>query len=390
MNWTAARAPWKAGVAALALALVTALPGTAGAGERVTSGAIRPMTAVPAGFVANSITWLSPEHGWILGVEPCGKAKCTEVVSTTDGGGVWRTLGSIDAPVPNTSSADPGVTEVRFATPELGFAFTPDLYETHTGGRTWTAATIPGGGHQVLALATSSAGAFAVVSPCAVHKLCSKPLTFWRTTNGRSWIESSLDLPTSLDADVSAFGQTVYVLDSRNGEVDSQPKVDHLYASTDGGVKFAARPDPCDVSEYLFLTSVDASSATDVALLCYGNPGFSESLKTAYRSTDTGLVDRAAGTLGYPGLGGQIALSPAGDLAVASVSDGSFIYVNDTHSTTWTLVIGYSDGGAGWNDLTYVSGSEAWIVYAPADGFGDVGKVLVTHDAGLVWSAAAL
>jgi hypothetical protein len=57
---------------------------------------------------------------------------------------------------------------------------------------------------------------------------------------------------------------------------------------------------------------------------------------------------RYAGMMGANGYQSQLAVSRSGDLAVASVSDGSFIYINNTRGgTTWTTVWASSDGGAG-------------------------------------------
>ena len=74
---------------------------------------------------------------------------------------------------------------------------------------------------------------------------------------------------------------------------------------------------------------------------------------------------------------------------MASWSDGSFIYINDTHKKSWTMVEGISDGGAGWNDITYVSNTRAWVVYAPADSSG-MGQLWATRDGGQHWSPVTL
>jgi len=81
-----------------------------------------------------------------------------------------------------------------------------------------------------------------------------------------------------------------------------------------------------------------------------------------------------------------LAVSPSGNVAVSSQSDGSFIYINDNHKTSWTQVIGDSDGGVGWNDIVYVTDSEAWVVYAPAEGFLSQGQLWETTDGGRHWS----
>jgi photosystem II stability/assembly factor-like uncharacterized protein len=116
--------------------------------------------------------------------------------------------------------------------------------------------------------------------------------------------------------------------------------------------------------------------------------------KFVYVSTNTGTTDTYAGEMAKPrydyGIQAELAVSPSGDLAVASSSDGSFIYVNDTGKKSWTMVIGLSDGGGGWNDIVYVTDSEAWVVYAPVDMPSDLGEVDVTTDGGLHWSQVAL
>jgi hypothetical protein len=52
------------------------------------------------------------------------------------------------------------------------------------------------------------------------------------------------------------------------------------------------------------------------------------------------------------------------------------------------MVIGSGDGGAGWNDVTYVSAKVAWVVYSPAELFPGLGKLYVTRDAGRHWALA--
>ena len=62
------------------------------------------------------------------------------------------------------------------------------------------------------------------------------------------------------------------------------------------------------------------------------------------------------------------------------------MYINDTHTTAWTMVIGSGDGGAGFNDVVYVSDEVAWVVYGPDDQFSGYGVIVVTRDAGQTWS----
>ncbi len=358
---------------ALIPAIALAAPGT---------GAASP---VPAGFKANSITWLSPAQGRVLGAVPCGKSTCSDVIATSDAGKTWSLLGTVKAPIATPSHS--GITEIRYATPRVGWAFGPQLLRTSDGGRSWAPQQIPGGGKQILSLAASPSGAYAVVSPCAWGTgVCgSKPLSLWRTSAqaGGTWTNIPLDLPINVTADVAVYGKTVYVTD---GIIRKLAK-DKLYVSTDGS-HFSPRISPCNATQDIFLAQVVPTSPTDVSFLCDGNPGFSKAVKSVYRSVNTGKTDTYAGTMGPFGIQSQLAVSRSGNLAVASWSDGSFMYVNDSHAKKWTMVIGSGDGGAGWNDITYVTNTEAWVVYGPASMAADYGQLYVTHDAGLHWTLA--
>jgi photosystem II stability/assembly factor-like uncharacterized protein len=343
---------------------------------------------VPDGFKANSISWLNPRQGWILGNAPCGSTKCTYVISTRDSGASWQLVGQVPAGIPIIGNPGTGVTEVRFATRALGWAFAPQLYQTTDGGRTWHQQTIPGG-RQVLWLASGRGTTYAVVSPCrwatgiCTHRL---PLTLWMTHDGPNptWTQIPLDLPISVAANIAVYGRTVYVVDTQ----EDSPN-DLLYASLDG-VHFSSRPVPCEDPQDTDLLQAVPTSRTDVSVLCDGDPGFSKSVKTVWRSTDTGRTYTSAGMAGLFGIQSQLAASPSGNLAIASWSDGSFIYINDGGGTTWTQIIGSGDGGAGWNDVVYTTNEDAWVVFGPADFFADYGVVYVTHDAGHTWNPVTL
>ena len=347
--------------------------------------------AVPAGFKPNSVTWLSAQRGWVLGAAGCGTRTCADVIATTDGATTWHLAGAVGVPIASLGGR-PGVTEIRFATPAVGWAFGPDLFHTSSGGESWAPMPIPGGGKQVLALATSATQAYAVVSSCAWDAPCPQPLSFWRIPAAATsaWTRIPLSLPpTSAAAGVAVSGAIVYVL-------DAQPhtgRPDAFYASTDG-VRFAARPAPCAHAKDLALIQAVPMSATRVALLCDGNggnPSPGDATKTVYTSADTGHTDTYAGQTGALGIQAELAASPSGNLAVAAASLGSFLYINDTHGTAWTRVAAVSDGGGGevWNDLTYVTNTQAWVIYGPADTTGP-GQLWDTHDAGGHWTIAKL
>lgn len=379
-----------ASVAAVALisvpAMATAAPTARWAGTHDSN----PTTPVPSGFKASAMTWTSPTNGWVLGAKSCGlKANCarSQVIGTTNGGASWHLVGVIDAQIPKLGLGGTGITEIRFATTKVGWAFAPGLFRTSDGGQTWKAMTIPGGGKQVLSLAVTPKAAYLIASPCRyMAGLCGKgPLTAWRRgLTGGTWNRMAMPSPlhVNVSANVAAYGSTVYVI---NPPLE-QPT--QFYASTDGGTHFSARRNPCPAATEHTLIQAAPYSAVRAGFLCDGNPGFSKAVKSVYLSADTGRTFTYAGTMSPWGIQAQLTVSPSGNLAVAAYSDGSFIDINDSHGTTWHQVIGSGDGGAGFNDIIYVSNRVAWVVYGPASMFADYGLLYKTIDAGRHWTRA--
>jgi hypothetical protein len=379
-----------AGAAAVVAGAALLVPAAAQAAPAAPATPVRAAT-VPATFKAASITWRTAQRGWVLGSAPCGRRRCTDVIGSSNGGTSWRVVGRIGAPIATGSTPpDAGVDEIRFATDTVGWAFGPALYHTTNGGRSWAAASVPGHGRQVIALTAGATGTYAVVSPCREFavKCASQKLSFWRTASpsGRSWTRIPLALASDNSASIATFGTTVYVV--APGTAD--PSGGRLYASTDGR-HFSRRPVPCRASQEIGLAQVVPTSPTRVALLCDGNPGFSQAVKTVYRSVNTGRSYTSAGTTGAFGIEAELAASTSGTLLVGAWSDGTFMYLNNGHRQAWSMVLGLGDGGAGWNDLAFVTSREAWAVYGPVSAFAaNLGKLYVTRSGGRRWSLARL
>lgn len=377
----------------VALAGCLAFLATASSAGPVAANAAQP-GAVPRGFVAQSVAPVDSRHVRVLGYSPCGTRRCSRVVDTDDGGKTWSLVGTIPAPIASLGQTDRGgLAEIRFATPEAGWAFGNVLFRTRDGGRTWRRQPIPGNGAQVLDIATNDTTAFAYVSGCDWARLCKRPSSLWRSpVAGGPWTRIRLDLPASpmffgnhYGADIAVSGDGVYVVDTASEE---EGKADRFYASTDGGDHFTPRSVPCDQSPHPgphWLTGVATASATSIAVLCGGNAGFSKSEKSVFRSKNSGKTFTYAGTAPDFGLDTMITASPSGNLAMASSSNGSFIYTNDTGAREWIMRVAYGDGGRGWNDITFVTDRVGWVVYSPAAFFDGIGKLFVTRDGGHKW-----
>ncbi len=78
----------------------------------------------------------------MLGTATCGSGSCPSLVRTNDGARTW-----LGIPGPDTHAASEqsgGVAKVRFADPDNGWAFGPELWVTHDGGTRWSHPTLPG------------------------------------------------------------------------------------------------------------------------------------------------------------------------------------------------------------------------------------------------------
>src|SRR5579862_3068006 len=104
--------------------------------SRVASGAAGP---VPANFRPTSITFIGTHTGWVIGQAGtpghCATQYCTSLARTDDAGKTWS---GVAAPLTGQADGATGVSQIRFLEERDGWAFGPQLYATHDGGRTWT------------------------------------------------------------------------------------------------------------------------------------------------------------------------------------------------------------------------------------------------------------
>jgi hypothetical protein len=366
----------------LAVLLTVAGSGSAAFGSSSRTAAIR--SVVPAGFHAQSLSWVSATNGWMLGSAPCGQATCTTVVGTTDGGATWNQLGTLDAPL--TMGEDKtGLSEVRFVDDLHGWAFGPALWATNDGGATWTRHKPPGG-RQVLALEGDADAVYVVTSACRFNyppSMCSYPATLWRKTPDHgSWTQVSLTLPVINQAILAVHGLVAYLV----VPMFDSPDPDLLFATVDGQ-QWSPRPPPCKKGQGEFLSDVAPISDTKVALLCQANIGFGKAEKRVLRSQDTGQTTSSAGTLPLYGIVSQLAAAPNGTLVVTSYSISSWIYRN-AGGRIWTTPVDGIDLGEGWNDVVFTTNQIGFVIHAPATccGHSGVGELGQTVDGGVTWT----
>ena len=128
-----------------------------------------PSGAVPANFQPSSVTFVSPNVGWVIGQAgtpgKCNNVNpyvCTSIARTNDAGKTWQ-----GGPAPSTTgpSGAQGVSGLRFLDGVSGWAFGPELWATHDAGHTWTKVEIHG--QRVTDLETAGDRAYALFATCS-------------------------------------------------------------------------------------------------------------------------------------------------------------------------------------------------------------------------------
>lgn len=277
--------------------------------------------SAPVGFRAVDLTWISADQGWALGVAPgCSGQRCATILETTDGGREWVTVSDLHACLIEASpvGCPAGVNQVssvRFASPDVGYAFSQDggpLLQTTNGGLTW--AVQPG--RQVSSVKLADGTAVRV-----------------------SFSKSGCPGPCDWSVDVAAIGQqswrplltppasvnhvrvvllhqgSKYLYVAFLGNPAAGRQQAQLFVSTDLGTNWTQRPDPCARAPVRDVAvRFSAAPGGVLAALCAPRSGTGADSVTL--STDAG------GSFGplrpLPGAGyTELALPSAGELFAA-------------------------------------------------------------------------
>jgi photosystem II stability/assembly factor-like uncharacterized protein len=259
------------GFAALAIAAAGA-PAVATATSSVTSGGASadPVGGpVPPGFRVADLSFVGTRQGWALGTAPCSHKPCTSVLRTTNRGRTWV---GIPAPIASlTSCTHACVSGLRFANPEVGYAFRSSLEMTTDGGQTWHQQ--PG---NAIGLAVSGD---TVIRAVADHPAGCPPGCRFRVkaapVGGTTWHRLHAPRVTGDGADVEASGSTVVVTYSQNPAGGAPSAHVTMLLSRDGGTTWTKRKDPCGqrVAGEDDTASVATATHRQVAVLCQPRSG---------------------------------------------------------------------------------------------------------------------
>lgn len=293
---------------------------------------------VPARFDPVSFTAISDQEFWLMGEAPCSNQVCTSIVRTTDGGSSFVGLPAPAAPI--TEGQGPGVSTLRFADPENGYAFAlggqaDNFWVTHDGGEHWSQ---PAGlaGKTLMAFGTGGGYAFALVGKCQSGG-CSSVALERSSVSDDSWSALSAQILAGAGPTASMTVHGSYVWLSVGSSSSQQNEV--LLAGTASGASFNRYTSPCSPD----LGGTIAATSDDV-LWAVCPTGM---MAQAFRSTDGGA--HWSQPLNTGELVNSTQLAPASDTTAYLVpSNGPFLAT--------------SDGGQSWHSVpgTTTTGSWSW------------------------------
>ncbi len=347
---------------------------------------------VPPNFRPASVTAVSTTTVFTIGQAgapgQCATQYCTSVARTQNGGQTWTGL---PAPLAGAPDGAAGVGQIRFLEGINGWAFGPELWATHDGGKKWT--QIGTNGLRVIDVETVGRRAFAIEGDCTgggqdFASNCTAFTLYTSPAAADAWTEVG-PATTDLGAPQGGAGAASLALTGTRG-----------YLIAPGGAVFAGPTDgsvswqqvsriPCAVGQAQADGEprgalLDAASAKNLVLACTGNASAGTQTKTLYLSSDYGKSWHQK----WPG-------APTDGIAT-SITDS---LANDTVTLATTTGIDVLNTAAGVWQTASLDGTDA----GPAGGFSFVGMttelrgmalpadpaqgtVWFTTDGGLSWN----
>lgn len=317
---------------------------------------------VPAGFSPESFTAIGDLTWWLLGTAPCAQAPCTSIVRTEDGGQTF-----VGIPAPRTD----GVSELRFANAQDGFAFDPQLWVTHDGGASWQPVSLGG---EVIDLAASGGYVYAIVSTSGGRGMLMRS-----PVNTNSW--SALSAAGEVFAGEGLWAQDSTVLAQRA----NAGAVSGMLVSDDDGQSFADEPLPPAVA-------CELQEPSPPVIWEHCSTGM---LSGVWRSADGGASYQAASDQGsgLPVMPNSAAFAAASaTVAVIGSSaqpngGAATLYRTDDGGRSWEAVAGAPR--LLWSYLGFTDPTHGVAIGRPQNGSGPA-EVYYTTDGGLSYHPVAI
>jgi len=339
---------------------------------------VPPTSAPPAGFVPWSFTAISPTQWWLLGSTPCGPSLCLAVVTTDDGGRSFRSVGAPGGSFLPTRPDDAVADQVRFADADDGWAFGPELYATHDGGRTWNRISLPG---TVLSLEPGLGKVYAVVDDVCHAASCPSNPTPAIWTTSPSSDEWAVDpAGTAVSGGLAVHGRSVWVMNAQR--TPDGPAVGFgLLHSSDGGTTFSLEPQPVPGIECTY------SPVSDAVVWAYCSGGH---FMFAYRSTDAGtsfvpLDTQTSGPASPEALANGSTLEAATPMTAVAAGDlpGEPLVRTSDGGASWSIVAEPPSASGNWAVIGFTTPTVGYVFWEPG---ANQRQLWRTTDGGVAWS----
>jgi hypothetical protein len=336
------------------------------------------VTPLPAGtFSVSSVTFVSPEEGWVLGGQHCnGSFLCLGLMRTENDGKTWTSVTPPPTHLNYIEQTSGGVSQVRFANSQDGWAFDPELWTTHNGGATWSQIVLPGVSADAIVASLETADGVvqaAVLNQASTVQIETSPVGAddWRVS------------PTTVEFGAGPAPMPQLVLQGSLGWLLEDDRTVIGGARLINGQWVAWQPPCLNVNGPALL---DASSAQYLVAVCdQGEWGpASPAGVHAYVSTDGG-VSFGLPTTSVPSYGSLASPTPgvlvlAGGAGLLATFDGGATWttVCTAPIDTWVQYIGFETSTQG----VAIAMNSAGVI--------PIGSLLMTFDGGHDWSPVTL
>jgi photosystem II stability/assembly factor-like uncharacterized protein len=309
--------------------------------------------AVPAGAMT-SMVFVDDEHGFGIPSWNWEHHWDALIAATDDGGVTWTTTGSLP----------PGVSNLAFSRPTLGFAYGRGLFRSATRFTDWRG--VIGRSRRVTQVSSVGQSTWVVVEGC---ERCTSTLSELAPDG----VRTPRPLPDGARrVRVSRIDEDVAYITYASPTGDrSRPWRPAAAMTTDGGRHWATRAG-CPIA-YTFdvgsLGTIAVSPSGDLWLLCTGESASGNQPKAVFRSDDTGRSWHLAAANVWLDVGDMTTFGYATDLAVTSDHTAYVFLVNtgllrtDDGGSSWRIVLECGVPPCGFGHL----GPRVWF----ASGFGD-------------------
>jgi photosystem II stability/assembly factor-like uncharacterized protein len=332
-----------------------------------------------------SVTFISPSVGWVLGLSRCGGALCARLAKTLDAGRTWIGVAT------NLSGVSPAVQwRLRFADGQDGWISGPFLFATHDAGRSWTRVAFPGEGSpggSVAALETAGGRVYAEIAEGIDPNTYGPVVLFQSPTNVDSWhpVSGVSTGASGYPGQISLANGVFWVtLQAAIVSTQGNTTVSTLYRSVDG-VTWRRESVPCP---YETVATAAAATSTRVLVVCAGGAAAGSQFKSAYRSDNAGASYARVTDPPFAGDFQGVAGSPT-SVAVVAASGASFIDASFDGGRTWTGTLAFGDGGLGLSDLGFTTATQGVVIHGSI-AYPQSLQLLMTRDGGHAWAPVAV